>query len=190
MPQTHTSNFSTALLSILQIQTRFSFQILYSSYDTPFRHPPLNQIGHGTVHPHDFKLKLSWWEQHTNEKLQLPGAAWEGDSDSWRLQSFPVLLQLHHKGHFQVLPRLFCVLRPLLRDHSLLWAGMNPHRSKPNSWRRSSCETSSERWMSPEDENTVSQNRKQTPVNALLSTSFMVLSACFDFLFLCGWELD
>lgn len=30
-------------------------------------------------------------------------------------------------------------------------------------------------WTSPEAKNTVSQNRKQTPVNALLST-FMVLS--------------
>lgn len=40
-----------------------------------------------------------------------------------------------------------------------IWAGRNSHRSKTNSWRRNSCETSSERWMSPEDENSFTEQK-------------------------------
>lgn len=100
--------FSATLLSTLWTQPHFPSQIVYSSYDTPFRHPPLNQIGHGTVHPHDFRLELSWWEQQANKKLQLPGTAQEGASDSWGLQSLPALLHFHQEGHWCCLDCSVC----------------------------------------------------------------------------------
>lgn len=58
-----------------------------------------------------------------------------------------------------VLPGLFCVLLLRLRDHRVFWAGMNPQGSNPNSWRSSSCETSSERWMSPGDEKSFTKQK-------------------------------